>query len=261
MEEHLDASHPPMSVDNVYDEARRAASYAQLRYPGTYYLAFRDLPDIIRRHVHGRTALDFGCGAGRSTRFLRDLGFEVTGVDIAESMVREARALDPGGDYRLIEDSGLDQLPKHHFDLILSAFAFDNIAGVRKRVQLLTSLRNLLKLTGRLVLLGSTPEIYRHEWASFTTVAFPKNHHARSGDEVSIVMKDVDDSRPVVDYMWTHDDYLAQFRAAGLTSAAEHRPLGRPDDAQPWITETLVAPWVIYVLDPAPGDAHVDRGR
>jgi len=39
---------------------------------------------------------------GRSTRFLRQLGFEVTGVDIAEDMIRKARELDPSGDYRLL---------------------------------------------------------------------------------------------------------------------------------------------------------------
>jgi len=49
---------------------------------GTYYLAYRDLPALIQQHVPGRRALDFGCGAGRSTRFLQRLGFQVFGADI-----------------------------------------------------------------------------------------------------------------------------------------------------------------------------------
>ena len=48
---------------NVYADETRARSYAGLEYPGTYYLAFRDLPGLIERHVRGRTALDFGFGA------------------------------------------------------------------------------------------------------------------------------------------------------------------------------------------------------
>jgi hypothetical protein len=33
---------------NVYADAVRAASYAALEFPDTYYLAFRDLPGILQ---------------------------------------------------------------------------------------------------------------------------------------------------------------------------------------------------------------------
>lgn len=94
-----------MKPDNCYDDARRADAYAKLEFPGTYYLAFRDLPDLIFEQVGGRAALDFGCGAGRSTRFLRQLGFDAIGVDVSAEMVRKALEIGPGGDYRLIDDS------------------------------------------------------------------------------------------------------------------------------------------------------------
>ena len=54
-----------MNFTNVYEDPRRAEAYANLEFPGTYYLAYRDLPEIIFEHVKGRKALDFGCGAGR----------------------------------------------------------------------------------------------------------------------------------------------------------------------------------------------------
>ena len=81
---------------NVYEDEERASAYATLQFPGTYYLAFRDLPALIRRH--GSRALDFGCGTGRSTRFLRNLGLKVIGVDISQAMLDQARALDPSGE-------------------------------------------------------------------------------------------------------------------------------------------------------------------
>ncbi len=34
---------------NVYADPARAQAYAALEYPGTYYLAFRDLPGLLRR--------------------------------------------------------------------------------------------------------------------------------------------------------------------------------------------------------------------
>lgn len=237
-----------VSFSNVYDDANRAAAYATLEFPGTYYLAYRDLPAIIARHVTGNVALDFGCGAGRSTRFLKKLGFDAIGIDISSSMIRQAAKIDPSGSYRCVDDGDFSAFETEQFDLVLSAFAFDNIPGVGKRCELLRGLRRLLKPEGRLIVLGSTPDIYTHEWASFTTKAFPENRLARSGDTVRIIMKDIADGRPVVDLVWFHADYVNLFAAAGLDLVAHYTPLGRGDEPHAWVTETLLAPWVIYVV-------------
>jgi len=236
------------TFSNVYDDAERAAAYARLEFPGTYHLAFRDIPALLAAHVHGRAALDFGCGTGRSTRFLRGLGFEPVGIDIADRMIRLAREADPDGEYVLVPDGDYAALAPRRFDLVFSAFAFDNIPDATHRATLLRGLGALLTPNGRIVLLGSTPEIYMHEWASFTTKAFPENRTTRSGETVRIVMKDVVDGRPVVDLIWYPEDYRALFAASSLEVVAEHRPLGRPDEPHGWVSETTVAPWVIYVL-------------
>ena len=78
-----------MEFSNAYEDAERAEAYAKLEFPGTYYLAFRDLPEIISQHVNGKKAMDFGCGTGRSTRFLTELGFDSVGVDISADMLKE----------------------------------------------------------------------------------------------------------------------------------------------------------------------------
>ncbi|MHA1484810.1 MAG: class I SAM-dependent methyltransferase, partial [Candidatus Thorarchaeota archaeon] len=169
-----------MEFSNVYKDDKRADAYSKLQFPGTYYLAFRDLPAIISEHVTGREALDFGCGSGRSSRFLQKLGFHVSGVDISEAMIRKARDIDPKGNYYVIEEGDFSQFTEGSFDLILSAFPFDNIPTMEKKVMNLRGLRNLLSGEGRLINLVSTPEIYMHEWASFSTKDFPKNKDATS---------------------------------------------------------------------------------
>jgi SAM-dependent methyltransferase len=232
----------------VYDDTNRAAAYATLEFPGTYYLAYRDLPAIIAKHVTGRLALDFGCGAGRSTRFLKKLGFDAIGIDISSSMILQATKLDPSGTYRCVDDGDFSAFESARFDLVLSAFAFDNIPDVSKRCELLRGLRRLLKHEGHLILLGSRPDIYVHEWASFTTKAFPENRLAKSGEPVRIVMKDVADGRPVVDLVWFHEDYVNLFAAAELGLVGHYTPLGRQDEPHAWLTETSLAPWVIYVV-------------
>lgn len=238
---------------NVYADPTRADAYANLDFPGTYHLAYRDLPAILSEHVIGRTALDFGCGAGRSTRFLKRLGFDATGIDISPRMIELASVADPQGVYRRIESGDFGLFASGQFDLVLSAFAFDNIPDADNRRDLLRGLARLLHADGRIVILGSTPEIYVHEWASFTTKDFPANGLARSGEQVQIVMKDVADSRPVVDLVWFHEDYLRLFAAAALQLVAEYRPLGNDAEPYAWLSETSIAPWVIYVLKRAQG--------
>src|ERR1700733_2010568 len=153
---------------NCYADSNRADAYTTLELATTYYLAYRDLPAILARHVNGTRALDFGCGTGRSTRFLRKLGFDVTGVDVSESMLRIAGGIDPSGDYRLVPGDNFDEFRAGTFDLVLAAFTFDNIPATLKTI-IFHDLRKLLTPTGTLVSIVSSPEIYTHEWASFTT--------------------------------------------------------------------------------------------
>ena len=233
---------------NVYDDKARADAYATMEFPGTYYLAYRDLPAILAQHVQGTKALDFGCGAGRSTRFLRGLGFEALGVDIAQPMLDRAREHDPRGTYRLVPDGDLNGLAAETYDLVLCSFTFDNIPTMERKVALFRSLGQRLRRGGRILNLVSAPEIYLHEWASFSTRDFPENRTARSGDTVRIVMLDVDDRRPVEDILWSDEDYAEVYRRARLAVVKSYRPLANPSEPYPWVNETTVAPWVIYVL-------------
>ena len=132
---------------NVYEDEERARAYATLQFPGTYYLAFRDLPSLIRRYNHGSPALDFGCGTGRSTRFLRNLGLSVVGADISQAMLEQARALDPSGEYHLIRDNIANEFAPGSFDIILAAFTFDNMPTEAK-ADALSALRTLLASRG-----------------------------------------------------------------------------------------------------------------
>jgi SAM-dependent methyltransferase len=237
-----------MKFDNVYEDAKRAESYAGLEFPGTYYLAYRDLPKIVAEHVTGIKALDFGCGTGRSTRFLKRLGFDVTGIDISEAMIAKARELDPSGNYCLVADGDLSSANNKTYDLILSVFTFDNIPTMTKKVKLLFELKKMLAVNGKIINLVSSRDIYVNEWASFTTKDFPENRCAQSGDKVRIVMTDVEDRRPVEDIVWFHEAYCDTYGRADLKITKMYKPLGKSSEPFNWVSETRIAPWVIYVL-------------
>jgi len=238
------------SFGNVYEDEERARAYATLQFPGTYYLAFRDLPALIRRYTHGSRALDFGCGTGRSTRFLRSLGLDVVGADISQAMLDQARSLDPSGEYHLIGHNISGEFAPGSFDLILAAFTFDNMPTETKN-DALHGLRLLLPPKGCLLLVASSAAIYVNEWASFSTRDFPENRHARDGDRVRIVMLDVRDRRPVEDVFCTDAHYRDLFKSAGLTVLDVHNPLATGNEATPWVSETTTAAWTIYVVSTA----------
>jgi SAM-dependent methyltransferase len=234
---------------NVYEDEERARAYATLQFPGTYYLAFRDLPALIRRYNRdARRALDFGCGTGRSSRFLRNLGLEVIGADISQAMLAQARALDPSGDYYLVRDGVVGEFAPCSFDVILAAFTFDNMPTDEAKADALSRLNTLLAPDGSLFVLVSSAAIYVNEWASFSTRDFPENRQAHDGDRVRIVMLDVPDRRPVEDVFCTDVNYQRLFEDAGLKLRETLNPLATGEEAIRWVSETTIAPWTIYVL-------------
>jgi len=237
-----------MEFVNCYEDVARADAYAELEFPGTYYLAYRDIPQIISSHVNGKRALEFGCGTGRSTRFIQNLGFQTTGVDISAKMLVKAQNGDTSGDYQLIDPGDLSGFPDHSFDLITSVFTFDNIPGAEEKLQNLKTLSRLLKPNGRLINLVSAPHIYWHEWASFSTKAFPENKNAKCGDKVKIIMTDVKDSRPVEDILCPPRTYRKLYGKAGLSVEHLYQPKGYKGEDFPWKSELKLSPWCIYVL-------------
>jgi SAM-dependent methyltransferase len=237
-----------LKFENSWGNLTRAKSYSKLEFPNTYYLAYRDLPEIISRHITGNLAIDFGCGTGRSSRFLKQLDFKVIGIDISEDMLDIARNMDLSGDYQLVSNANYSHLGINRFDLVQSIFTFDNIPGWDNRTNILAGLRDLMKSTGRLICLDSTPELYINEWASFSTKDFPENLIADTGDIVRDIMLDVEDKRPVEDVFWSLNDYIKMFNLAGLEIEATYKPLGYDYEPFDWISEKEIAPWIIFVL-------------
>jgi len=237
-----------MKFDNSWGNQIRAKSYSKLEFPNTYYLAYRDLPQIMLNHVKGERAVDFGCGSGRSTRFLKQLGFDVIGIDISQDMLEIARNIDAAGDYQMVSDGNYAHLGINSFDLVQSIFTFDNIPGWENRTYILKGLGDLLKPGGKMICLDATPELYTNEWASFTTKDFPENRNAGTGDIVRDIMLDVEDRRPVEDIFWTRQDYHKLFDLAGLQVEATYEPLGDENEAFEWVSEKAIAPWMIFVL-------------
>ncbi len=163
-------------------------------------------------------------------------------------MVQIAKRLDPSGTYQVIRDGDFRSCAAASYDLVFSAFTFDNIPTREKKIMLFTSLACLMKKTGTMINLVSSPEMYTHEWASFSTKDFPENKHAKTGDIVLIITTDIEDRRPCQDILWPDEAYREVYAQAKLRVVKTIKPLAIGNESYRWVNETDIAPWVIYVL-------------
>jgi SAM-dependent methyltransferase len=88
----------------------------------------------------GRLTLDIGCGEGRLSRDLRELGHRVVGVDQSPSMIAAAREADPEGEY-IEADAAALPFEEGSADLAIAFMSLmdmdDMPAGVREVARVL----------------------------------------------------------------------------------------------------------------------------
>ena len=85
-------------------------------------------------NVAGLRVCDLGCGQGRTTRRLADLGARVTGVDLSPNMLeiarRHERANPRGIDYLHADARNLESVPDATFDGVVCFLALMDIADL-----------------------------------------------------------------------------------------------------------------------------------
>jgi ubiquinone/menaquinone biosynthesis C-methylase UbiE len=101
--------------------------------------------------LRGKRALDVGCGSGRWSRFLRDRGAEVTGIDPTPAMLETAMRLSPGVEFRRMSATEID-LPAESVDFVLSVTVIQHLQP-EEQVKAAASMCRVLKPGGRLFLL------------------------------------------------------------------------------------------------------------
>ncbi|PCJ24839.1 MAG: hypothetical protein COA94_07030 [Rickettsiales bacterium] len=218
--------------------------YSRLGIKDTVYLAFRDIPELINKHVSGRKTLDFGCGAGRSARFLKELGMEVNGVDSSIEMITQAKKIDDSISYEHISNNYFTQ-HSETYDLVFSSFVFFETSSLDLMLEIFQLIHKTLKNDGIFILITGSMEMYSHNWLSLDA-NYPENKNPTSGSLVKIKLKNVD--LELDDYFWTDDDYKITAAKAGFSLLEMHNPIGTKHDGYKWKSEEIVSPYSIYVF-------------
>ena len=195
------------------------------------------LHELIDERVAARTLLDVACGTGKHLAELREW-YEVEGVDVDPALLALARERLPGVPLHEGDMTTLDL--GREFDVVTCLFS--SIGYVRTRERLGEAVARLAAhiAEGGLVVVEPwlTPEswIPDHVHAVYVDEQELKiarvNAGAPVGEEVAIDMHYLVGTPAGVEYivephvlgLYTHDEYLDAFRAAGLE--AEHEPEG-----------------------------------
>lgn len=100
---------------------------------------------------NGRKALVVGCGLGDDAKYLRDLGFEVTGFDISETAINWAKRLNPDIHF---ETADLFNPPRgwiSAFEFVLEIYTIQPLP-LELRPQVIESIANFVAPKGTLLI-------------------------------------------------------------------------------------------------------------
>lgn len=211
---------------------------------GTGFLAFRDMESIINQHIQGVKALDFGCGAGRSSRLLHAIGLNVIGVDTSNDMIDQARTISKDIKYILIEKNCFKNIGEQ-YDLIFVSFVLMEISSTQEITMLLKNLSGLLAENGKIILIVASDDLYNGNWLSMDTKSY-SNSSKYSGDIVSVYLKDY--GITINDYLWKESDCEECFKQSDMKVLQKLKPCGFSSDRKNWVDEYTKAPFVIYII-------------
>lgn len=126
----------------------------------------------------GAEVLDLCCGMGRHSMALHRFGFQVTGVDLSEVLLAEARKLDGEGEVRWIRGDMRSVPLTESFDAVVNLFtSFGYFSDSADNEQVLKEIRRLLKPGGRFIIDYLNPAY---------VAAHLVPHSVRTEDEITI---------------------------------------------------------------------------
>jgi len=136
-------------VRTAYEDPRVVSRYVDVGlWPAEEILAVEYIPD-------GARVLDLGCGAGRTSVALAEIGLDVVGVDLSEPMVATAReqARLAGVEARFQVMNAMDlRFPDASFDVALFSYnGIELVPGLQGKRRVLDEVFRVLRPGGRFI--------------------------------------------------------------------------------------------------------------
>ena len=199
-------------------------------------------------NVGGKSAIDIGCGEGRFSRLLSQLGATVTGVDLTEALIARARAMSTGEAYILGDAENLNDVESDSFDLAVSYIVLVDLLDYRSAIG---EAYRVLRPGGRFVVCNIHP----------MRSSLPGGWIKQADRKLFYPVDDYTDEGPREWTWWgrrfvnmhrTLSSHIAAFLDSGFTLRALHEPTPSEEQlaAHPNFDDEYRCPnFIIYVLD------------
>jgi SAM-dependent methyltransferase len=220
-----------------------AGLYGLLGIEGTTYQIGFDAVAELLGDITATTFLDFGCGTGRSARFLKQLGARhVYAVDHDQNMIDQALSQDLDG-VTFLRIDGPIPLPDASVDGAVSMNVFIEIRTLGAMTRACAEIARTLRPGAPFVLESSSPMAFGHTFRSYS---YPHAGPLRSGETTPCIVTTPGGRLVIQDTYWTKDDYVDAIEQAGLTVTTIDYP--RPRDPAAWSTDEASTPPCIVIV-------------
>jgi ubiquinone/menaquinone biosynthesis C-methylase UbiE len=219
-----------------------AKTYSTFGIEGTTYeIGYDCVRKLLHGSIRGKVFLDFGCGAGRSTAFLKELGAGyVYGVDHAQNMIDLAVATNlDGAEFLFIADT--IPLPDESVDGAVSLTVFVEIRTIDAMRRACNEIARVLRSGGPFIMMSINPMAFGHTFRNF---GYPATEQLHSGAITRAILTAPGGQISIDDTYWTEDDYKSALSRAGFTVESIDYP--HPGDSSAWATdEAAVPPFIV----------------
>jgi SAM-dependent methyltransferase len=219
-----------------------AKLYGSLEIEGTTYQIGFDAVAKILGDITGKTFLDFGCGTGRSVRFLEALGAQhVYAVDHDQNMIDQALSQELHG-VTFLRIDGPIPLPDASIDGAVSMNVFIEIRTPDAMTRACAEIARTLRPDAPFILESSNPMAFGHTFRSYS---YPHAEPLQSGETTPCIVTTPGGQFVIEDTYWTEDDYVDAIEQVGLTVTTIDYP--RPRDPAAWSTDEASIPPCIVI--------------
>jgi ubiquinone/menaquinone biosynthesis C-methylase UbiE len=256
-----------MDVDRVVFTHQSSSEYAKIGLVGTYLLSAQAVWEKllpIRDDI--QTLVDFGCGAGKSTRAaascVRSQG-KIIGLDISADMVAQAEKVTAEAKPNLpevhflykqiIRENGREiiPLPDGIADAVTTTMALQEMQTEEQLQNAVSEIGRITKRDGWFIAVCDNDAITCQEYTAFTYAPFPENknrkdNYVKSRSTVSNIVWEKD-------RFWSREVLARRIEQAGFRIRSIEYPLADPatppfpeDPSRPWKDELTFSPLMLF---------------
>lgn len=130
-----------------------------------YEVYLEKLEELVLQHLpKGAHIFDLGCGRGQLAQLLQNKGYQVTGLDVSEMSLRDARENVPGVEF-ILDDVRYFKLPPTFHAVVSTDVVLNNIMSIKELESVFYNVYAALLENGLFAFDLNTEESYLSRWS------------------------------------------------------------------------------------------------